>query len=310
MNMKNRILFSVAVVLFSISSTVVLGQKTASKTAVPKGFTKSPNDLYYQFLRCVKGGKACHETDIVSFRAKYSVQRGDKDSLIFDTKNNPGGIIQLQLSRPEYKGDLMEGLMMMHQGDSAFFLVPADSFFIKTVRVEKLPGFVKPGERVRFEIGMVEVNTLSEMQQKQAVQDSIAQIEMKTQREKEMAVVIAKAQELGSTNAPEPSGLVIIRRQAGNGIKPTVGQKVHVHYTGTLLNGTVFDSSIERKEPIAFTLGRSEVIKGWDEGIAALEIGGKATLVIPSWLAYGARSMGPIPSNSTLVFEVELVKVE
>ena len=76
------------------------------------------------------------------------------------------------------------------------------------------------------------------------------------------------------------------------------------------MDGTVFDSSVQRNEPIAFTLGEGQVIKGWDEGIAAIEVGGKATLMIPSWLAYGARAMGPIPANASLIFEVELVKID
>ncbi len=83
-----------------------------------------------------------------------------------------------------------------------------------------------------------------------------------------------------------------------------------VHYTGTLLNGTKFDSSRDRNEPFEFTLGKGQVIKGWDEGIALMNVGGKATLVIPSAIAYGDRDMGTIPPFSTLVFDVELIDVK
>ena len=83
-----------------------------------------------------------------------------------------------------------------------------------------------------------------------------------------------------------------------------------VHYTGTLLNGTKFDSSRDRKEPFEFTLGKGQVIKGWDEGIAKMKVGGKATLVIPSSLGYAERDMGTIPPYSTLVFDVELLDVK
>jgi len=85
---------------------------------------------------------------------------------------------------------------------------------------------------------------------------------------------------------------------------------VKVHYTGTLLNGTKFDSSRDRNEPFEFTLGQGQVIKGWDEGIALMNVGGKATLVIPSTIAYGDRDMGTIPPYSTLVFDVELMDVK
>ena len=99
--------------------------------------------------------------------------------------------------------------------------------------------------------------------------------------------------------------------QKGNGKKAEKGSKVSVHYKGQLLDGTVFDSSYKRKEPIDFTLGIGQVISGWDEGIQLLKEGDKARLVIPSDLAYGERGAGGvIPPNATLIFDVELMKVK
>ncbi|MAC86178.1 MAG: hypothetical protein CMC94_04450 [Flavobacteriales bacterium] len=90
-----------------------------------------------------------------------------------------------------------------------------------------------------------------------------------------------------------------------------VGKTVSVHYTGRLMDGTVFDSSVERGEPIDFKLGAGMVIKGWDEGIALLKVGGKATFIIPFHLAYGERGHPPvIPAKATLEFDVELVDVK
>ena len=99
--------------------------------------------------------------------------------------------------------------------------------------------------------------------------------------------------------------------QEGNGEKPEVGQLVKVHYTGKLLNGEVFDSSVERGEPIQFPLGVGQVIPGWDEGIALMSKGEKGVLYIPYFLAYGDRAAGPqIQPYSNLMFEVELVDFE
>ncbi|WP_420129059.1 FKBP-type peptidyl-prolyl cis-trans isomerase [Longimicrobium sp.] len=106
-----------------------------------------------------------------------------------------------------------------------------------------------------------------------------------------------------------PSGLQYREDAVGEGREARAGDTVSVHYTGTLQNGTKFDSSRDRGQPITFPLGAGHVIKGWDEGIAGMKIGGKRTLVIPPELGYGGRDMGPIPANSTLLFDVELMGI-
>lgn len=106
-----------------------------------------------------------------------------------------------------------------------------------------------------------------------------------------------------------PSGVVVTDLVVGNGAEAKKGQRVRVHYTGWLTNGTQFDSSVGG-EPFDFRLGAGEVIKGWDHGVAGMKVGGKRKLVIPPALGYGAQGAGDdIPPHSTLVFEVELLKV-
>jgi FKBP-type peptidyl-prolyl cis-trans isomerase len=107
------------------------------------------------------------------------------------------------------------------------------------------------------------------------------------------------------------SGLEYIEVEAGTGAQAESGKTVSVHYTGKFQDGKVFDSSVSRGDPITFRLGVGQVIKGWDEGIALMKVGGKAQLIIPSALGYGERGAGGvIPPNATLVFDVELVAVK
>jgi FKBP-type peptidyl-prolyl cis-trans isomerase FkpA len=104
------------------------------------------------------------------------------------------------------------------------------------------------------------------------------------------------------------SGLVYEDLVVGNGATASAGQKVSVHYTGWLTDGKKFDSSKDRNEAFEFSLGRGQVIRGWDEGVAGMKIGGKRKLTIPPNLGYGAGGAGGvIPPNATLVFEVELL---
>ena len=107
-----------------------------------------------------------------------------------------------------------------------------------------------------------------------------------------------------------PSGLKYIDIQEGDGATPTAGQTVVVHYTGTLENGSKFDSSRDRNRPFSFKLGAGQVIKGWDEGLSTMKVGGRRQLIIPPELGYGARGAGGvIPPNATLVFDVELLRI-
>jgi peptidylprolyl isomerase len=128
------------------------------------------------------------------------------------------------------------------------------------------------------------------------------------------AATQASAQTQGKTMTTA-SGLQITDTKVGTGAQPQSGQTCVMHYTGWLYNngtkGAKFDSSLDRGEPFEFAIGQGQVIKGWDEGVATMKVGGKRTLIIPPQLGYGARGAGGvIPPNATLIFDVELLGVK
>lgn len=123
-------------------------------------------------------------------------------------------------------------------------------------------------------------------------------------------VATAPAETPTAQPAPTAKGLQMIDLVVGKGPAAKTGDLVTVHYTGWLTDKTKFDSSKDRNEPFTFRLGGGEVIKGWDQGVVGMQVGGKRKLIIPPSLGYGSTGIGPIPPNATLIFEVELLKIQ
>jgi len=146
-----------------------------------------------------------------------------------------------------------------------------------------------------------------------AYKDKLADAKKKSEEEGKLTSM--SAEDLVKAKYPKAqktaSGLYYLVEKEGTGAKAEAGKSVSVHYTGTLANGKKFDSSYDRNQPITFTLGQGQVIKGWDEGIAMMKVGSKVKLIIPSSLGYGANGAGGvIPPNATLIFDTELMDVK
>ena len=254
--------------------------------------------LSYVMHKSNKGPKLKLD-DVVTLNLKYITS---KDSIVFDSWKM-GKPIQLKIAKSSFKGDLMDGLTLLTVGDSASFLINADSLFTKTFGAPR-PAFIDSSSFLSFTVKVISTTTDAALKAE----------ELKAEKEnamKENEMIAKYIAEKQITPSKSSSGLMYIISEPGTGEQAQAGKTVKVHYTGRLLDGTKFDSSLDRSDPIEFKLGQGMVIKGWDEGIALLKVGGKALLIIPSDLAYGSRGAGGvIPPFSPLTFEVELVSVQ
>ncbi|WNJ20681.1 FKBP-type peptidyl-prolyl cis-trans isomerase [Pontibacter sp. G13] len=172
---------------------------------------------------------------------------------------------------------------------------------------------IPPNASLQFDIQVLGILNEEEYQayEKAQIEERQKALEafMRQQMEIDLGIIKDHIQKSGKDFLVTESGLFYHISEEGSGAKAEAGKDVEVHYTGRLLDGTKFDSSHDRAQPIAFPLGAGRVIPGWDEGIQLFSEGGKGTLVIPSLMAYGPRAMGPIPANAVLEFDIEVVKV-
>ncbi|MCC6371336.1 MAG: FKBP-type peptidyl-prolyl cis-trans isomerase [Bacteroidia bacterium] len=197
---------------------------------------------------------------------------------------------------------------MMAKGDSAAFIASADSFFLKTNGMNELPKGFKPGEYLKAVFKVKEVTPSAQVEADRKKQMEEREAMMKEMAEKEKPSMDKFIADNKITVKPTASGLYYIETKKGSGASPNATDMVTVHYTGKLLDGKVFDSSVERGQPAEFPL--NGVIPGWTEGLQLMRKGGKANLLLPSAIAYGPQGNQGIAPYSPLYFEVELIDIK
>jgi len=236
-------------------------------------YTTTETGLKYRILEAGKGKKA-HQGDLVQVHYTGKLMN---DS-VFDSSVERGQPIEFTLGIGQVIPGWDEGLMLMNVGDKAEFIIPPDLAY-----GSQDLGIIPPNSTLKFEVELIAAKTM-----KQAEPYNVAGLDTLTTE----------------------SGLQYIVLEEGSGPKASYGRNVSVHYTGYLTDGSKFDSSVERGTPFRFEQGAGKVIKGWDEGVCLIKKGGKARLIIPPELGYGKRDIGPIPANSTLIFDIEITDVE
>lgn len=285
-----RALFLTSIFLLALSCSLL---KPGSK------FQTSESGLKYKFVEKYKGRMAPENGKLISFRMTY----GTEDTVLFNSNKLPQKVMVLPMQSSAFPGDFYEMIEMMHLGDSAIFYIDAEPFFTTTAGYDHVPDFAKSLDKLLFHLKIMKIQTEEDIEKEMEA----LQIEM---RDGEADRILNYVNKNNIATPPTETGLYVITEEEGNGPKPQKGDKVKVHYTGYLLDGTKFDSSVDRGQPFEFPLGTGRVIKGWDEGIASLNVGSKAKLIIPSSLGYGDRGAGEIiKPYSTLIFDVELLDI-
>ncbi len=267
--------------------------------------TVKPSSTGVYYLETKKGsGKGPVEGGYCSTHYTVSMLGGER---LFSTHDRDEAIDFKVGSQFENKG-FQEVIAMMKEGGKANAIVPSSMAF----GAQGAGDFVPPFTTLYYEVELVKVLTDAEWQKKQDDRDAKKKSD-KAKAEQDEAQAIQKYLKDNNITPTQvlPNGLIYVEKQAGSGPKAAAGSKVKVHYTGMLLNGTKFDSSLDSGQPLEFTLGQREVIEGWEQGIALMSQGTKASLIIPSKMAYGERGAGGgrIPPNSPLLFELELVEI-
>jgi FKBP-type peptidyl-prolyl cis-trans isomerase FkpA len=230
----------------------------------------------------------------------------NKDSILRDT-HKEGTPFQMLLQVPPFKGSYEEGLTMLGKGDSATFYVSADSLFTKNM--QPLPPGVQKGSDIGIAVKILNVQSEEEYKKTQAA-------DAEKQKGIDAKIIddyVAKNGLAGKVQKT-PSGVYYVVTQPSTGPSPKPGDVVQVHYVGKLLNGKEFDNSHTNPQaqgkPAQFQIGVGMVIPGWEEGISKMHKGEKATLIIPSTLAYGARGNQGIAPNSVLLFDIDLIDIQ
>jgi FKBP-type peptidyl-prolyl cis-trans isomerase len=261
----------------------------------------TPSGLY--FLETAQGkGIKIDSGSWVKVQFKVSLIDGKQ---IFSTYER-GEPMEFEFGKRFDTPGFEEGVGKMLKGGKATLIVPSKIAFGEMGRGAMVP----PYASIIYDVEVVDVQSKADHDKKQAEEKKKAEQKLETNKQQEGNLMKQYLKEKNINTKPTASGLIYVEKVKGTGTRAVAGKTVKVHYTGTLLNGTKFDSSRDRNEPFEFTLGQGQVIKGWDEGIAMMNVGGKAMLVIPSAIAYGDRDMGTIPPFSTLVFDVELLDVK
>ncbi|MBO4738251.1 MAG: FKBP-type peptidyl-prolyl cis-trans isomerase [Bacteroidales bacterium] len=253
-----------------------------------KGFKQADNGVWYKVIEKGQGTATPKVGDYIFIVASYT---SSNDSIPkFEEKE-----LSDVMREHAFEGDIFDAYAIMHEGDKMEFAIKADSFYMAIgAPAEALKEMnITEEDVLYFTIKMKEIKSVEQFQAEEA------------------AALQQYIQENNITVEPTESGLYFIQTQEGKGPKAEDGNNITVHYVGKFLDGTTFDSSVDRGEPMQVELGSQPFIAGFEEAVKMMNAGSKATVIMPSNIAYGPSSpYSPIPPFTTLVFDLEMISIK
>ena len=287
----------------SVEAMMAKEKELLAKYVADNKITVAPSETGLYYIETVKGSGMKVDTGIF-VKMHFTVTTVDGNQVF--SSYDRGEPIRMEFGKPFDTPGFEEAIVKMTKGTKATLIVPSEIAFGAQGR----GGMIPPYSTIIYNVEVIDLQTKAQVDKEIADKQKEAEMKKANAKNEEASNRAAYLKAKGITTAPTASGLIYVEKAKGTGAKAVAGKTVKVHYTGTLLDGTKFDSSRDRNQPFEFTLGQGQVIKGWDEGISLMNVGGKATLIIPSAIGYGDRDMGTIPPYSTLVFDVELLEVK
>ncbi|HSZ73035.1 MAG TPA: FKBP-type peptidyl-prolyl cis-trans isomerase [Cytophagaceae bacterium] len=286
------------------NASVIITLCTALTLASCDSYKTAPGGLKYEILTDSAGPTG----ELGGFVMFDLLMKTSKDSVIQNTFAS-GQPIPVEIFKPTYKGCIYEAFQLLSEGDSARFVVEADSFFLKTIGEGKVPDKIDPKEQLSFTIKVRKVYDKAYVEaekKKMAVQNQQRMESMVAQMKTDSTIIVDYLAKNKIKTQRTPQGVHLdFKKVNKQGINLIKGDSVKVYYVGRLLDGTEFDRSGDK--PFTLALGYGQVIPGWEDALLQMKKGEKAIVYIPSPLAYGERGNRGIPPNSVLVFEIEVL---
>jgi len=282
----------------TLSALLILSVIACDNMSRYPGYKQAEHGIYYKLHKIGENPAKAVAGDYITVNLEYSTTG---DSSFFK------GLRKLQVRDPAFEGDIDECFAMLAEGDSASFILNADDFFVKTLR-DVRPRFIPAGGSVIIRMGIRDIQTEKEYEnEKEAF---LSWIEDFGDYEKVLLKQYISSGKLPVS--PLPSGLLYLNLRPGKGKKIQQGDTVTVNYEGRFLNGKFFDSTIRRRQPFQFVYGTEwQVIKGLEEAIGMMREGERSVFILPSEMGFGNQgsSTGIVPPYTSLIFEVEILKV-